>query len=87
MRAHWPHLPNANCRMGTGALLQWYYRPNGALWQYQRGPNATGPLLQWYYRLNAPCGKTSAGLACPTLTVPCCNGNTSAGLTCPTPIV
>ena len=53
MRAHWPHLPNANCRMGTGALLQWYYRPNGALWQYQRGPNATGPLLQWYYRLNA----------------------------------
>ena len=28
--------------MGTGALFQWYYRPNGALWFYQRGPNATG---------------------------------------------
>ena len=37
--------------MGTGALFQWYYRPNGALWFYQRGPNATGALLQWYYRL------------------------------------
>jgi hypothetical protein len=34
MRAHWPHLPNANCRMGTGALLQWYYRLNGALWLF-----------------------------------------------------
>ena len=29
-----------------------YYRPNGALWFYQRGPNATGALLQWYYRPN-----------------------------------
>jgi hypothetical protein len=38
--------------MGTGALFQWYYRPNGALWFYQRGPNATGALLQWYYRPN-----------------------------------
>src|SRR3979409_816195 len=53
-------------RMGTGALFQWYYRPNGALWFYQRGPNATGALLQWDYRQNAamlsyPRGPTATG--------------------------